>query len=148
MTRYTNIGRKRTYVEAGFDPRDEDATPTQTPGASTSIAPESHVEAEHPSQPQSDSVDTSAATEVPSEKRKRKRSKKRKDGGTAQNEETSAAADGEAGQSGSGEERVVKESLKSEKVKKANSKLKDKKKAKRVKGAFPLIFFFCLHGLY
>lgn len=144
MTRYTNLGRKRTYVEAGFNLPNEGDIPAQTPAASTSSVAAPQVLAETSLQPQSSSVDTSTDTGTPSEKRKRIRSKKRKDGSEGQNEEIPAG--GEADQSGNDEGNVAKESLKSEKVKKANSKLKDKKKAKRVKGAFASIFFFRLRG--
>lgn len=143
MTRYTNLGRKRTHVEAGFNYRDEDEIPTHTLGASTSTGPVPQVQSTSPGQPPAESETTTAAsTELSSEKRKRKRSKKRKESGEGQDEH--ATEHGEEGVTGDGQGKEVKTSTKSEKIKKANSKLKDKNKAKRVKGAFPCIFTLLL----
>lgn len=147
MTRYTNLGRKRTYVEAGFNYRDEDQLSTQTAGASTSSASGPRLECNPPEKQLEDSGDTITAS---SPKRKRKRSKKRNESGDANEERTTA--DGQAGETSDDPEKEIKAAVKSAKIQKANSRLKDKKKAKRAKGAFsdrravwPISIFLVFH---
>ena len=110
MTRYTNNGRKRTYLQASFDPNDD------TKAASASVLGSSD-----PLQAQQE-VRVGALPE-PSHKRRR-RSK------VGSEEEKIAVDPFTAAVENDGND---KPTLKSEKKKKALEKLKAKEKAKRAK---------------
>ena len=110
MTRYTNNGRKRTYLQASFDPNDHE---TLTKTASTSALDSSDAQQE---------VGVGAMPE-PSRKRHRK--------SKVGSEEEKIAADSST--VAVGNDGKDKPMLKSEKSKKALAKLKAKEKAKRAK---------------
>jgi hypothetical protein len=112
MTRYTNIGRKRTYIQATFDPKNDHQAST-TIAASTPVLDTSDLQHEG-------SVDTPVESNRPKRRRK-------SDGNSdvARSTTAIAASDGEK----------KKSVVKSEKTKKALAKLKAKEKAKRAKCA-------------
>ena len=111
MTRFTNIGRKRTYVEAGFTTGDVNTDdPTENSTADQSAPP---VE-----------VSTNPSSEAPKKKRKRNRGKKPKD--PQPSGETSAETAGEYGDSNNANETQPS-------AKKSTSR-KNKMKEKRLKG--------------
>jgi hypothetical protein len=112
MTRYTNIGRQRTYIQATFDPKNDHQAST-TISASTPVLDTLDIEHEG-------SVDTP----VESNRRKRRR---KSDGNSDVAGPTLpiVASDSEK----------KKSVVKSEKTKKALAKLKAKEKAKRAKCA-------------
>ncbi|KAI9463673.1 hypothetical protein BJY52DRAFT_1202944 [Lactarius psammicola] len=110
MTRYTNSGRKRTYLQASFDPNDHEIL--------TTAASTSELDSSDPSQAQQ-GVRVDA---LPESSRKRRRRSK---GGS----EEKVVAD--AVENDGNDKPVVK----SEKTKKALAKLKAKEKAKRAKTA-------------
>jgi len=116
MTRYTNVGRKRTYLQASFDPND-DQIASNGASASSSRSPDA-TRTLHES-----SVD------APTESR-RKRPRKSKEN----SEEKAAAEPGPAAADGDGS-RKNSQVTKSERKKKALAKLKAKEKAKRSKSA-------------
>jgi len=121
MTRYTNVGRKRTYVQASFDPGDDQITSNL---ASTSAL---------------NSLDTSRTTHETSidaaPEPSRKRSRKSKDrSGEKQTAESVSAVVISAG------DKKNPPVTKSERAKKALAKLKAKEKAKRAKSACVSIF--------
>lgn len=116
MTRYTNIGRKRTYINASFDPKNDQAVTTNA--ASTSApGPAGTSQIQHEG-----SVD--APVESSSRKRRRKSKGNSEEKTTAESTPAIAANDGEK-----------KSVVKSEKTRKALAKLKAKERAKRGKCA-------------
>ena len=123
MTRYTNVGRKRTYLQASFDPNDDQNV------ASTSSPPSPDVTPSHTSN------GTGAARDAPAEpSRKRRRKSNRNSEENVADGSGPPAADAEGG---SGKN---PRATKSEKAKKALAKLKAKEKAKRVKSAYFSLF--------
>lgn len=152
MTRYTNFGRKRTYLDAGFNYRDDHAdndnahggeqAASATPHASTSTQPQppSPVNETAP-EGSAETIDGSAQPK----KSKRKRSKKGKGKQAAEDGAETAGAgerreggadEGEGGADGAdaASEKRKKKAAKTEKVMKAKAKLKEKMKARRTKG--------------
>ncbi|KAA1471751.1 hypothetical protein DENSPDRAFT_837812 [Dentipellis sp. KUC8613] len=133
MTRYTNLGRKRTYVEAGFNYHEPDTEA----GASTSAQPEEHMIA-------GDIQDGTAAGGEP-QKAKRKRNRKGKGKAKAEGAEGEiqkgddeategrehAEEDGAEGK----KEKSAKSIKKSEKARKFREKQKLQQKARRIKDA-------------
>ncbi|KAF8274573.1 hypothetical protein EI94DRAFT_1713750 [Lactarius quietus] len=107
MTRYTNSGRKRTYLQASFDPNEHEVLTT---AASTSV-----LDSSDPLQNQQE-----VTPPEPSRKRRRR---------SQVASEERAVAD-TAPIEGDGDDRPV---IKSEKTKKALAKLKAKERAKRAK---------------
>lgn len=116
MTRYTNVGRKRTYLQASFNPND-DQIASNVASTSSSRSPDA-AHTLHES-----SVDAHAES-------RRKRPRKSKE----ISEEKSAAEPGPATADGDGS-RNNSQVTKSERKKKALAKLKAKAKAKRTKSA-------------
>ncbi len=108
MTRYTNTGRKRTYLQASFDPHDHEIL--------TTAASASGLDSSDPSQAQQE-VRVGALPE-PSRKRRR-----RSKAGSEEKVEADVVEN-------DGNDKPV---VKSEKTKKALAKLKAKEKAKRAK---------------
>jgi hypothetical protein len=106
MTRYTNSGRKRTYLQASFDPNDHESLTKAAVQGSSDVQQEVRA-------------DTSPE---PSRKRRR-RSKEGSEEKIAADSSTAAVKD-------DGNDKPV---VKSEKTKKALAKLKAKEHAKRAK---------------
>ncbi|KAI0268729.1 hypothetical protein BC834DRAFT_651030 [Gloeopeniophorella convolvens] len=111
MTRYTNFGRKRTYVEATFDPHDDDLV--EVPASTSAL----------------DTLDVTPQTQDESDKAPVETTRKRRRK-SATASETGVAVK-TATDAPQGEE--SKKAVKSEKTKKALAKLKAKEKAKRAK---------------
>ncbi|KAH9018997.1 hypothetical protein EDB85DRAFT_2009910 [Lactarius pseudohatsudake] len=105
MTRYTNAGRKRTYVQASFDPNDHETLTT----AASASGPDS-------SDPLQAQQEARVGTSPEPSRKRRRRSK-------VGSEEKIVADD-------DGNDKPV---VKSEKTKKALAKLKAKERAKRAK---------------
>src|SRR5579863_7483473 len=121
MTRYTNVGRKRTYLQASFDPNDDQIT-SNVASTSSPRAPDATHES---------IVDTPAEP-------KRKRPRKSKES----SEEKVTAEPGSAAVAGDGSGKNS-QNIKSERKKKALAKLKAKEKAKeRAKRAKSASHFF------
>jgi hypothetical protein len=123
MTRYTNIGRKRTYLQASFDPENDQITTTNAASPPPLSTPDSS-----PFQHEA-SVD---AALVKSGSRKRRRKSK------GDSEEKRVAESTLVIAPHDGEQKAV---VKSQKTKKALAKLKAKEKARRIKCTW---FFFFL----
>jgi len=121
MTRYTNVGRKRTHLQATFDPNDDQNFPNV---ASTSSLPSQDVTLSGTSN------GTGAASDAPAESRHKRRRKSKRNSEGKVSEESGPAAD--AGDGSAKNSRVTK----SEKAKKARTKPMAKVKAKRVKSAY------------
>ena len=118
MTRYTNVGRKRTYLQASFDP-DDDQIASNVASTSSLRSPDT-TRTLHES-----SIDVPAIE--PSRKRPRKSNANSKEDAAAESEPTTVTGDGNKESS---------QVIKSERTKKALAKLKAKEKAKRVKSAY------------
>ena len=116
MTRYTNVGRKRTHLQASFDPNDDQNV------ASTSSPPSPDVTPSHRT-----SNGTGAASDAPAEssRKRRRKSNRNSEGNVVDGSGLPVDAEG-----GSGKH---PRATKSEKAKKALAKLKAKERAKRVK---------------
>ncbi|TFY75506.1 hypothetical protein EWM64_g8508 [Hericium alpestre] len=120
MTRYTNLGRKRTYVDASFNYHQDETEPA----ASTSTQPEAEPAP----------ADAPAEGEDVKAKRKRRRKSKGKTtsevGDTEKQdaEESDVAAESVSAEGGQGE-KEMKAAVKTERKKKAK-----KMKARRIKG--------------
>jgi zinc finger CCHC domain-containing protein 9 len=127
MTRYTNVGRKRTYLQANFDPNDDQIASNVT--STSSLRPPNATFTLHES-----------IADPPAESR-RKRPRKSKES----SEETKAAEPGPASVDGDGSRKNLQVS-KSERKKKSLAKLKAKEKAKeRAKRAKSACFFSVLY---
>jgi zinc finger CCHC domain-containing protein 9 len=129
MTRYTNVGRKRTYVQASFDPNDDQTT---TNAAASTSALDSLA------------LDVSCASyessvNAPPESNHKRRRKSEENSG-----EKVAAEPAPAGTVAGGENKKNSQVTKTERKKKALARLKAKEKAKRAKSAlhFSSIFFY------
>ncbi|KAI0256065.1 hypothetical protein BJV78DRAFT_436283 [Lactifluus subvellereus] len=129
MTRYTNIGRKRTYIQASFDPKNDQVTTTNA--ASTSA----------PGTPGTSQTHHEGSVDTPVKSSSRKRRRKSK----GDSEETTAAESTPAIAANDGEKN--KSMAKSEKTRKALARLKAKERAKRDKCALIINFgdFVDLH---
>jgi hypothetical protein len=116
MTRYTNLGKKRTYLQASFDPNDDQIASNV---ASTSS----------PRSPDATRTLHENSVDAPAEShRKRPRMSKEKSEEKAAAEPGPGAADGDGSRKNS-------QATKSERKRKALAKLKEKEKAKRTKSA-------------
>jgi zinc finger CCHC domain-containing protein 9 len=127
MTRYTNAGRKRTYVQASFDPNDDQTT---TNAAASTPALDSRA------------LDVSCASyessvnAPPESNPKRRRKSKDNSGGNVAAE--SAPAVTVAG----GENKKNSQATKTERERKKKlARLKAKEKAKRAKSACTFFYF-------
>lgn len=114
MTRYTNVGRKRTYLQASFDPNDNQVALN---------APSTSALGSHDA---SRSLHESNADAPPESSRKRRRKSK-------ENFEKSIAESAPAAVAAGDSEKSNSPVTKSEKTKKALTKLKAKERAKRLK---------------
>jgi hypothetical protein len=129
MTRYTNVGKKRTYLQASFDPNNDQIA--------SNVASTSSL--------RSDATCTlhESSADPPAESR-RKRPRKSKES----SEEKIGAEPGPASVDGDGSRKNL-QVTKSERKKKALAKLKAKEKAKeRAKRAKSACFFFSVLYTY
>ena len=117
MTRYTNVGRKRTYLQASFDPGDDQIA--SNVASTSSLRSPDTTRTLH-----ENSVDVPIE---PSRKRPRKSNANSKEEAAAESGPTTVTGDGN---------KESPQVIKSERTKKALAKLKAKEKAKRVKSAY------------
>lgn len=123
MTRFTNVGRKRTYLQATFDPSDVQIFSNV---ASTSSLPSPDIT------PSGISNGIGAASDAPAESRHKRRRKTKRNSEGKVSEESGPPADADAGHGSTKNAQVAE----SDKVKKAPTKPMAKVKAKRFKSAY------------